>query len=80
MLFIGRAPSLEAGPADPKISTGFAGISDHFGVLQHSKFALNVAFIVSHEYFLQSKFGNLQEMSRESVHIYTGAASQLISS
>ena len=35
------------------------------------KFALNVAFFVRHDYFLHPKSGNLQEVSRESVHIYT---------
>jgi len=39
-------------------------------VLEHFKFALNVAFFVRHEYFLHPKSGNLQEVSRESVHIY----------
>ena len=40
-------------------------------MLEHFKFALNVAFFVRHEYFLHPKLGNLQEVSRESVHIYT---------
>ena len=51
--------------------TGFAGIADLLGVLEHFKFALNVAFFVRHEYFLHPKSGDLQEVSRESVHIYT---------
>ena len=71
MLLIGIPPSIETGPADPKISTGFAGIADLLGVLEHSKLALNVAFVVRHEYFLHPKSGKLQEVSRESVHIYT---------
>jgi hypothetical protein len=40
-------------------------------VLKHLKFALNVAFFVRHEYFLHPKSGNLQEVSQESLHIYT---------
>ena len=48
----------------------FASIADLLGVLEHSKFVLNVAFFVCHEYFLHPKSGNLQEVSRESVHIY----------
>ena len=40
------------------------------------KFALNVEFLVRHEYFLHPKSGNLQEVSRESVHIYTQPAVQ----
>ena len=47
------------------------GIADLLGVLEHLKFALNVAFFVRHEYFLHPKSGNLQEVSQESVHIYS---------
>ncbi|MDG1182349.1 MAG: hypothetical protein P8N30_06445, partial [Tateyamaria sp.] len=47
------------------------GIADLLRVLKHLKFALNVAFFVRHEYFLHPKSGNLQEVSRESVHIHT---------
>ena len=50
-------------------------IADLLGVLEHSKFALNVAFFVRHEYFLHPKSGKLQEVSRESVHIYSSARS-----
>ena len=64
-------PSIEAGPAYPKIPAGFAGIADLLRVLEHSKLALNVAFVVRHKYFLHPKSGNLQKVSRESVHIYT---------
>jgi len=32
-------------------------------VLEHSKFAMNVAFFVRHEYILHPKLGNLQEVS-----------------
>ena len=64
-------PSIEAGPAYPKIPAGFAGIADLLRVLEHSKLALNVAFVVRHEYFFHPKSGNLQEVSRESVHIYS---------
>ncbi|MEO9517115.1 MAG: hypothetical protein ABJH45_03705, partial [Paracoccaceae bacterium] len=46
-------------------------IANLLGVLEHFKFALNVAFFVRHEYFLHPKSGNLQEVSRESVHTYT---------
>ena len=70
MLLICFAPSVEAGPTDPKIPAGFAGVTDLLSVLEHSKFALNVAFFVRHEYVLHPKLGNLQEVSRESVHIY----------
>lgn len=70
MLLICFAPSVETGPTDPKIPAGFAGVTDLLSVLEHSKFALNVAFFVRHEYFLHPKLGNLQEVSRESVHIY----------
>ena len=48
----------------------FAGIADLLRVLEHLKFALNVAFFVRHEYFLHPKSGNLQEVPRETVHIY----------
>jgi len=41
------------------IPKSFAGIADLLGVLEHSKFALNVAFVVCHEYFLHPKSGNL---------------------
>ncbi|MDG1182064.1 MAG: hypothetical protein P8N30_04975 [Tateyamaria sp.] len=40
----------------------FTGIADLLGVLERSKFALNVAFLVCHEYFLHPKAGNLQEV------------------
>ena len=40
-------------------------------VLKHPKFALNIALLVRHENFLHPKTGKLQEVSRESVHIYT---------
>ena len=62
-------PSIEAGPAYPKIPAGFAGIADLLRVLEHSKLALNVAFVVRHEYFLHPKSGKLQEVPRESVHV-----------
>ena len=70
MLLVCITLSIETGPADPKISTGLAGIADLLGVLEHFKLALNVAFFVRHEYFLHPKSGKLQEVSRESVHIY----------
>ena len=76
MLLVCNTPSIKAGPANPKIPAGFAGIADLLGVLEHSKFALNVAFFVRHEYFLHPKSGNLQEVPRESVHIYTQPAVQ----
>ena len=62
-------PSIEAGPAYPKIPAGFAGIADLLRVLEHSKLALNVAVFVRHEYFFHPKSGKLQEVSRESVHV-----------
>ena len=71
MLLIGIPPSIKAGPANSKIPASFAGIADLLSMLEHSKFALNVAFFVRHEYFLHPKLGNLQEVSRESVHIYS---------
>ena len=39
-------------------------------MLEYSKFALNVAFFVRHEYFLPPKSGSLYKVSREPVHIY----------
>jgi len=71
MLLIGIPPSIKAGPAHPEIPASLAGIADFLGMLEHSKFALNVAFVVRHENFLHPKSGNLQEVSRESVHIYS---------
>ena len=71
MLLVCVTPPIKAGPADAKIPASFAGIADLLRVLKHLKFALNVAFFVRHEYFLHPKSGNLQEVSRESVHIYT---------
>ena len=71
MLLIGISPSIKAGSADPKIPTSFAGVPDLLSMLENSKLALNVAFFVRHENFLHPKSGNLQEVSRESVHIYT---------
>ena len=70
MLLIGITPSIKTGPADSKIPAGFKGIADHLGVMEHSKFTLNVAFSVRHEYFLHPKSGNLQKVSRETVRIY----------
>lgn len=70
-LFIRMPPSIEAGPADPKIPTGLARITVLLGMLENSKFALNVAFVVRHENYLHPKSGNLKEVSRGSVHIYT---------
>ena len=55
------------------VTVMFADIADLLGVLEHSKLALNVVFFVRHEYFLHPKSRNLQEVSRESVHIYKGA-------
>jgi hypothetical protein len=72
MLLVCITPSIETGPADPKISTGFAGIADLLGVLEHFKFALNVAFFARHEYVLYPKSKNLQGVSWEPVHIYIG--------
>ena len=66
-LLIGISPSVKAGSADAKIPTGFA---DLLGVLKHPKIALNIALLVRHQNFLHPKTGNLQEVSRESVHIY----------
>jgi hypothetical protein len=40
------------------------------GVLDHFKLALDVSFFVRHENFLHPKLGNLQKVSRDSVHIY----------
>lgn len=70
MLLICFAPSVKAGPANPEIPASLTGIADLLGMLEHSKLALNVAFVVRHENFLHPKSGNLQEVSRESVHIY----------
>ncbi|MBU2867836.1 hypothetical protein, partial [Pacificibacter marinus] len=43
-------------------------------MLEHSQLALNVTFFVRHKNFLHPKLGNLQEVSRESVHIYRKGA------
>ena len=48
-------------------------MADLLRVLKHLKFALNVAFFVRHEYFRIPKSGNLQQVSQETVHIYTKA-------
>ncbi|MDG1336179.1 MAG: hypothetical protein P8P53_09075, partial [Tateyamaria sp.] len=56
---------------------GFAGITDLLGVLEHSKFALNVAFLVRHRYFLHPKSGNLSKVSQETVHIYSQGSSSV---
>ena len=70
MLLIRIPPSIEAGSPDPEISTCFAGIADLLGMLKHSQFTLDVPFFVRYQNFLHPKSGNLQEVSRESVHIY----------
>jgi hypothetical protein len=70
MLLVCVTPPIKAGSADPKIPASFAGIADLLGVLEHLKFALNVAFFVRHEYFLHPKSGNLQKVSQETVHIH----------
>jgi len=70
-LWVCITPSIKTGPANPKISTGFAGITDLLSVLEHSKSTLNVAVLVRHEYFIHPKSENLQEVSQETVHIYT---------
>jgi len=70
MFLLCFAPSVETGPTNPKIPAGFAGVTDLLSVPEHSQFALNVAFFVRHEYFLDPKLGDLQEVSRKSVHIY----------
>ena len=65
--------------ANAKIPASLAGIADLLGVLEHSKLALNVAFVVRYEYFLHPKLGNLQEVPRESVHIYRAIAAHSLS-
>ena len=70
MLLIGITPSVEAGSPNPKIPACFTSIPDLLGVLEHFKLALDVSFFVRHENFLHPKLGNLQKVSRESVHIY----------
>lgn len=70
MLFVCITSPIKTGPADTKISTSFAGIADLLFVLAYFEFALNVAFFVRHEYLLHPKSGILQEVPRESVHIY----------
>ena len=65
-----HAKSIETGPADPKIPADFSSIAYLLGVLEHCRFALNVAVFVRHEYFLHPKSGNLSEVSREPVHSY----------
>jgi hypothetical protein len=46
-------------------------------VLEHPKFALNIALLVRHANFLHPKSGNLQEVSRESLHIYNSEDNQI---
>lgn len=58
-------------PADPKMSTSFTYIADLLGMLKPSKLALNVPFFIRHKNYLHPRLGNSQEVSRESVHIYT---------
>jgi hypothetical protein len=70
MFLIRITPSIEAGSPDTEISTGPTGITDFLGMLKHLQFTLDVPFFVPHENFLHPKSGNLQEVSRESVHIY----------
>jgi hypothetical protein len=72
-LLVCVTPSIKTGPTNAKIPAGFAGIVDLLGVLEHSTFALNVEFFVRHQYFLHPKAGNLQEVSREPVRIYTAS-------
>ena len=71
MLLICITPSIKNGSADPKILASFVGIADLLGVLEHSKFALNVAFFVRQEYFFHPKSGHLQKVFRETVNIYS---------
>ena len=71
MLLVWVMPPIKAGPANAKIPASLAGIAHLLGVLEHSKLALNVTFVVRHEYFLHPKLGNLQEVFRGSVHIYS---------
>ena len=72
MLLIRISSSIDAGSPNPEIPICFAGIANLLGMLKHSKFTLNVAFFVRHQNFLHQKLGNLQEVSRRSVHIYNG--------
>lgn len=65
-----NAISIKTGPTEPKTPAGFASIAYLLGVLEHSKFVLNVAVFVRHEYFLHPQSGNLPEVSREPVHSY----------
>ena len=78
MLLVCVTPPIKAGPADAKIPAEFAGIADLLRVLKHLKFELNVAFLVRNEYFLHPKSWNVQEVSRESVHIYIRCLSHLL--
>ncbi len=73
MLLICIALPIKTGTSDPKMSTGIAELVD---VLEHFKFALNVAFFVGHECFHQPKSGNLWEVPREAVNIYNIANDQ----
>ena len=70
MLLVRISPSIEAGSPNPEIPTCFAGITNLLGMLKHSEFKLNVPFVIVHQNFLHPKLGNLQEVSREAVHIY----------
>ncbi len=48
-----------------------SSITDLFGMPNNPEFTLNIALFVCHRIFLHPKTGNLQEVSRVSVHIYT---------
>jgi hypothetical protein len=52
-------------------SVNIASFVDVLGMLEHFKFAMNVAFFVRQEYFLHHKSGNLLEVSQEAFDIYT---------
>ncbi len=59
MLPFDVSPSIATGSANPEILAGLAGIADFLGMLQHSKFTLNVTYFVRTENVLRPKPGSL---------------------
>ncbi len=45
---VGMSPSVETGPANPKVPACLADITDLFRVLKNAEFAMDFALIVGH--------------------------------
>lgn len=69
ILLIGIPPSIKAGPANSKLPESRACISDLFSMFEHSNLSLYIAFFVRIKTF-STQIRNLQEVSRDPVHIY----------